>query len=87
MTGMLFREIGSPSAKGTQLNKSTAMLEGVRYIQLRVTTRFLSFFFSFFIIKLYDLTSYPLRSSRPHTHTAGHQAGAGPGARVCSAVL
>jgi hypothetical protein len=36
MTGMLFREIGSPSAKGPQLNKSTAMLEGVRYIQLRV---------------------------------------------------
>lgn len=39
MTGMLFREIGSPSAKGPQLNKSTAMLEGVRYIQLRLDTR------------------------------------------------
>lgn len=49
MTGMLFREIGSPSAKGPQLNKSTAMLEGVRYIQLRVTTRFLSLSLSLFI--------------------------------------
>lgn len=34
MTGIIFREIGSPTKP--QLIKSTAMLEGVRYIQLRV---------------------------------------------------